>query len=83
MVAVPQFHIAGRGTAVLGVLSGTTPSSPVQVSLDAHGEITVVPEVWVEFVLTIGGGERLALVLVGIDMESVPSGSILRPAELS
>ena len=71
------FAITGRGTAVVGTLSGMIPSSPVTAVVEARGKITLVPHVSVELV-RLEGHDRVALLLRDTGKDAVPEGSVVR-----
>ncbi|MFF3014828.1 hypothetical protein [Streptomyces sp. NPDC057939] len=72
-----SFLITGRGVGVLGDLTGAIDRSGLSAELQSRDQFLVVPEVWVEFA-RIAGGERVALLLRGVEKVQVAPGSLLR-----
>lgn len=71
-----SFAITGRGVAVFGGFTGVIPSG-LPAELQSHKHLLVVPEVWVEFA-RIADGERVALLLRGVENDQVMPGALLR-----
>ena len=75
-VADESFGLTGRGTAVFGCVSGDLQGG-AGASLHHGDNVTRVEKVSVEWA-RVEGGERLALVLYGIERDQVPVGAVLR-----
>lgn len=74
------FRVTGQGIAVLGDLSGVIPQRVQPGELHTDGRVLPVARVAVEFALLRGGaGERIALVLRGVDLDQVPAGATIHP----
>jgi hypothetical protein len=73
--------ITGRGVGVLGELSGVIHHRVQPGEIHAHGVVIQVAEVAVEFARLAGGGERIGLVLSGVNQDQVPVGATIYPAE--
>jgi translation elongation factor EF-Tu-like GTPase len=76
-VVEEAFTITGRGTGVLGTLRGAIEQSGEPAELEAHGQVRRVDKVTVEFART-KVGERLTLLLHGVDGDEVPAGTVVR-----
>ncbi|WP_331724331.1 hypothetical protein OG416_36155 (plasmid) [Streptomyces longwoodensis] len=76
-----SFRITGRGVGVVGNFTGAIARSGLPGELQSRDQFLVVPEVWVEFA-RITGGERIALLLRGLDKDQVAPGSVLRGCAL-
>ena len=74
---VESFNITGRGVGVFGDLTGVIAHNGLPAELQSRDRLMVVPEVWLEFA-RIPGGERIALMLRGVEKEQVVPGSLLR-----
>ena len=72
-----SFGITGRGVGVVGDFTGAIDRSGLPAELQSRDQFLVVPEVWVEFA-RIAGGERIALLLRGVEKDQVAPGSVLR-----
>jgi hypothetical protein len=66
--------ITDRGVRVLGELSGVIHHRVQPGKIHAHGVVIQVAEVAVEFARLAGGGERIGLVLSGVNQDQVPVG---------
>lgn len=75
-----SFAVGGRGTAVLGRLRGTIPSSPTVALLHAGDAERRLSEVWVEFA-RVRGDNRFALLLSQVRGDAVPVGSTITALE--
>lgn len=76
-----SFGITGRGVGVLGDLTGEIARNGRPAELQSREQFLAVPEVWLEFA-RMAGGERLALLLRGMEKDQVVPGSLLRGCAL-
>ncbi|MFG1807495.1 hypothetical protein [Streptomyces sp. NPDC049040] len=76
-----SFWIGGRGVGVFGDLTGEIDRSGRPAELQSRGQLLAVPQAWLEFA-RIPGGERIALLLRGVEKDHVVPGSLLRGCAL-